>query len=163
MKEHRSCLVSSLVTPVPVTQSGSILFPTPSPRPHGKPDWTSPCRGTLPSRKGNGRRQLELPAFLEQVRKCRDKGYLLSSRKMGSGAFSKVYLALAMCEHMKYKLKLASDLQGNRHAMVRQAAPSRPPRSHSHPSPAWALPAALLPPSPDSLRPRFRRLTTPSS
>lgn len=81
----------------------------------------------------------------------------------GSGAFSKVYLALAMCKHMKYNLKLASDLQGNRHAMVRQAAPSWPPRSRPHPSPAWALPAALLPPSPDSLRPRFRRLTTPSS
>lgn len=29
---------------------------------------------------------------------------------------------------MKHNLKLASDLRGKRHAMVRQAAPSRPPR-----------------------------------
>lgn len=58
---------------------------------------------------------------MEQVRECRDNGYLLSSRKIGSGAFSKVYLAYATHERMQHNPKLASDLRGKHHAMVRQA------------------------------------------
>lgn len=46
---------------------------------------------------------------MEQVRECRDKGYLLSS-KIGSGTFSKVYLAYAMHQSMKHNRELASDL-----------------------------------------------------
>ncbi|XP_044905455.1 testis-specific serine/threonine-protein kinase 5-like isoform X2 [Felis catus] len=53
---------------------------------------------------------------MEQVRECRDNGYLLSSRKIGSGAFSKVYLACATCERMQHA-KLASDPRGKHHAM----------------------------------------------
>ena len=59
--------------------------------------------------------------FLEQVHECRDNGYLLSSKKIGSGAFSKVYLAYATQERMRHNCKLASDLRGKRHTMVRQA------------------------------------------
>ncbi|XP_077928003.1 testis-specific serine/threonine-protein kinase 5-like isoform X1 [Halichoerus grypus] len=55
---------------------------------------------------------------MEQVRECRDNGYLLSSRKIGSGAFSKVYLAYATHERMQHNPKLASDLRGKHHAMV---------------------------------------------
>uniref|UniRef100_A0ABI7VT69 non-specific serine/threonine protein kinase n=1 Tax=Felis catus TaxID=9685 RepID=A0ABI7VT69_FELCA len=68
--------------------------------------------------KGSARRKLGQRNFMEQVRECRDNGYLLSSRKIGSGAFSKVYLACATCERMQHA-KLASDPRGKHHAMVR--------------------------------------------
>lgn len=48
-------------------------------------------------------------------------GYLLSSKKIGAGAFSKVYLAYATRERMKHNPRLSADLRGKRHAMVRQA------------------------------------------
>ncbi|EFB17017.1 hypothetical protein PANDA_011081, partial [Ailuropoda melanoleuca] len=54
----------------------------------------------------------------EQVHECRDNGYLLSSRKIGSGTFSKVYLAYATHERLQHSPKLASDLRGKHHAMV---------------------------------------------
>ncbi|XP_042828836.1 LOW QUALITY PROTEIN: testis-specific serine/threonine-protein kinase 5-like, partial [Panthera tigris] len=75
--------------------------------------WTA-----LPSVKGSARRKPGQRNFMEQVRECRDNGYLLSSRKMGSGAFSKVYLAYATRERMQHNAKLASDLRGKHHAMV---------------------------------------------
>ncbi|XP_042779304.1 testis-specific serine/threonine-protein kinase 5-like [Panthera leo] len=75
--------------------------------------WTA-----LPSVKGSARRKPGQRNFMEQVRECRDNGYLLSSRKMGSGAFSKVYLAYATHERMQHNAKLASDLRGKHHAMV---------------------------------------------
>lgn len=50
-----------------------------------------------------------------------DNGYLLSSKKIGSGAFSKVYLAYATRERMKHNPKLFSDLRGKHHTMVREA------------------------------------------
>ncbi|XP_060053539.1 testis-specific serine/threonine-protein kinase 5-like [Erinaceus europaeus] len=56
--------------------------------------------------------------FLEQVRECWDKGYLLSSKKIGSGTFSKVYLAYATHECIQNNPKLASDLRGKHHTMV---------------------------------------------
>uniref|UniRef100_A0A8C0DLK0 Protein kinase domain-containing protein n=1 Tax=Balaenoptera musculus TaxID=9771 RepID=A0A8C0DLK0_BALMU len=57
-------------------------------------------------------------AFMEQVCECRDNGYLPSSKKIGSGAFSKVYLAYAMQERIQHNSKLASDLRGKRHTTV---------------------------------------------
>ncbi|XP_006830942.1 PREDICTED: testis-specific serine/threonine-protein kinase 5-like [Chrysochloris asiatica] len=68
--------------------------------------------------KGSSRCRPGQQTFMEQVRECRDKGYLLSSKKIGSGAFSKVYLAYATQERMRHNPKLSSDLQGKRHAMV---------------------------------------------
>ncbi|XP_070659099.1 testis-specific serine/threonine-protein kinase 5-like [Bos indicus] len=68
--------------------------------------------------KAAGRQKLDQRAFLEQVHECRDNGYLLSSKKIGSGAFSKVYLAYATQERMRHNSKLASDLRGKRHTMV---------------------------------------------
>lgn len=50
-----------------------------------------------------------------------DNGYLLSSKKIGSGAFSKVYLAYATRERMKHNPKLFSDLRDKHHTMVREA------------------------------------------
>lgn len=50
-----------------------------------------------------------------------DNGYLLSSKKIGAGAFSKVYLAYATRERMKHNPKLFSDLRGKHHTMVREA------------------------------------------
>ena len=87
-------------------------------------DRPAPFHGTLPSVKGSARRKLGQRNFMEQVRECRDNGYLLSSRKIGSGAFSKVYLACATCERMQHNAKLASDPRGKHHAMVRWAAGS---------------------------------------
>nr|XP_020739596.1 testis-specific serine/threonine-protein kinase 5-like [Odocoileus virginianus texanus] len=68
--------------------------------------------------KAAGRQKLDQRAFLKQVHECRDKGYLLSFKKIGSGAFSKVYLAYATQERMQHNSKLASDLRGKRHSMV---------------------------------------------
>lgn len=70
--------------------------------------------------KGSARRKLDQQNFTEQVCECRDNGYLLSSRKIGSGAFSKVYLAYTTHECMQHNPKLASDLRGKHHAMVSQ-------------------------------------------
>lgn len=50
-----------------------------------------------------------------------NNGYLLSSKKIGSGAFSKVYLAYATRERMKHNPRLSCDLRGKHHTMVRQA------------------------------------------
>ncbi|XP_033698781.1 testis-specific serine/threonine-protein kinase 5-like [Tursiops truncatus] len=51
-------------------------------------------------------------AFMEQVCECRDNSYPPSSKKIGSGAFSKVYLAYATQERTQPNSKLASDLRG---------------------------------------------------
>lgn len=55
---------------------------------------------------------------MEQVRESKENGYLLSSKKIGSGAFSKVYLGYATQEKMMQNYKLASDLRNKRHSMV---------------------------------------------
>uniref|UniRef100_UPI004038E2B4 testis-specific serine/threonine-protein kinase 5-like n=1 Tax=Callospermophilus lateralis TaxID=76772 RepID=UPI004038E2B4 len=73
---------------------------------------------TLPSMKGSGRLRLDHRTFIEQVRECMDNGYLLSSKRIGSGAFSKVYLAYATQERMQHNPKLSSDLRGKHHTMV---------------------------------------------
>ncbi|KAF0883096.1 TSSK5 kinase, partial [Crocuta crocuta] len=68
--------------------------------------------------KGSARRKLGQQNFMEQVCECRNKGYLLSSRKIGSGTFSKVDLAYASRERTQHNAKLASDLRAKRRAMV---------------------------------------------
>ncbi|XP_020025997.2 LOW QUALITY PROTEIN: testis-specific serine/threonine-protein kinase 5-like [Castor canadensis] len=68
--------------------------------------------------KSSGRLKLEQRTFMEQVHECLDNGYLLSSKKIGSGAFSKVYLAYATQERMKHNPKLSSDLRNKHHTMV---------------------------------------------
>lgn len=88
--------------------------------------------------KAAGRKKLDQRAFLEQVHECRDNGYLLSSKKIGSGAFSKVYLAYATQERMRHNSKLASDLRGKRHTMVRQAR-LLPTGWGFHSQPQWPL------------------------
>lgn len=71
----------------------------------------APFCGTLPSLRSNSCRELHQRVFTEQVRECMDNGYLLSSKKIGSGVFSKVYLAYATRERMKHNPKLFSDLR----------------------------------------------------
>ncbi|XP_065438563.1 testis-specific serine/threonine-protein kinase 5-like [Chrysemys picta bellii] len=68
--------------------------------------------------KSCAKREADRKTFLEQVRESKENGYLLSSRKIGSGAFSKVYLGYATQEKLKQNYKLASDLRSKRHAMV---------------------------------------------
>lgn len=84
-------------------------------------DCHAPFSGTLPSMKGSGRLRLDHRTFMEQVRECMDNGYLLSSKRIGSGAFSKVYLAYATQERMQHNPKLSSDLRDKHHTMVRHA------------------------------------------
>nr|XP_020850922.1 testis-specific serine/threonine-protein kinase 5-like isoform X1 [Phascolarctos cinereus] len=68
--------------------------------------------------KSSTKRDSNRRAFMDQVRECRDNGYLLSSKKIGSGAFSKVYLGYATHERMRQNYKLSSDLRAKRHTMV---------------------------------------------
>nr|XP_054375251.1 testis-specific serine/threonine-protein kinase 5-like isoform X2 [Pongo abelii] len=99
--------------PCPLTQVRPQLFP---PR-LVKLDHHAPFHA-LPSVKGSSRQKLDQRNFTEQVHECKDNGYLLSSKKIGSGAFSKVYLADATHERMHHNPKLSSDLQGKRHTMI---------------------------------------------
>ncbi|XP_036597416.1 testis-specific serine/threonine-protein kinase 5-like [Trichosurus vulpecula] len=68
--------------------------------------------------KSSSKRDSNRRAFMDQVRECRDNGYLLSSKKIGSGAFSKVYLGYATHERMRQNYKLSSDLRAKCHTMV---------------------------------------------
>ncbi|XP_026542914.1 testis-specific serine/threonine-protein kinase 5-like [Notechis scutatus] len=68
--------------------------------------------------KSFSKREADRRTFLEQVRESKENGYLLSSKKIGSGAFSKVYLGYATQEKMMQNYKLASDLRNKRHSMV---------------------------------------------
>ena len=95
----------------------------PSPRPCGELDGPNPFRSALTSRRSD-QTFMDQRAFMEQVCECKDDGYLPSSKKIGSGAFSKVYLAYAMQERIQHNSKLASDPRGKRHTTVRQAASS---------------------------------------
>lgn len=74
-------------------------------------------------------------AFMEQVCECRDNSYLPSSKKIGSGAFSKVYLAYATQERTQHNSKLASDLRGIRATPQR----GRPPPPHGVGDPWFTL------------------------
>lgn len=64
------------------------------------------------------KREADRRMFQEQVRESKENGYLLSSKKIGSGAFSKVYLGYATQEKLMQNYKLASDLRSKRHSMV---------------------------------------------
>uniref|UniRef100_A0A8C8RIU1 non-specific serine/threonine protein kinase n=1 Tax=Pelusios castaneus TaxID=367368 RepID=A0A8C8RIU1_9SAUR len=64
------------------------------------------------------KREADRKTFMEQVQESKENGYLLSSRKIGSGAFSKVYLGYATQEKLRQNYKLASDLRSKRHSMV---------------------------------------------
>uniref|UniRef100_A0A8C3IBL3 Protein kinase domain-containing protein n=1 Tax=Chrysemys picta bellii TaxID=8478 RepID=A0A8C3IBL3_CHRPI len=64
------------------------------------------------------KREADRKTFMEQVRESKESGYLLSSRKIGSGAFSKVFLGYATQENLRQNYKLASDLRSKRHTMV---------------------------------------------
>ncbi|XP_032659417.1 testis-specific serine/threonine-protein kinase 5-like [Chelonoidis abingdonii] len=68
--------------------------------------------------KSCAKREVDKKTFMEQVRDSKENGYLLSSRKIGSGAFSKVYLGYATQEKLRQNYKLASDLRSKRHSMV---------------------------------------------
>nr|XP_056710086.1 testis-specific serine/threonine-protein kinase 5-like [Euleptes europaea] len=68
--------------------------------------------------KSFSKREADRRMFLEQVRESKENGYLLSSKKIGSGAFSRVYLGYATQEKMMQNYKLASDLRSKRHSMV---------------------------------------------
>lgn len=68
--------------------------------------------------KSFSKREADRRMFLEQVRESKENGYLLSSKKIGSGAFSKVYLGYATQEKLMQNYKLASDLRSKRHSMV---------------------------------------------
>ncbi|XP_033058600.1 LOW QUALITY PROTEIN: testis-specific serine/threonine-protein kinase 5-like [Trachypithecus francoisi] len=71
----------------------------------------------LPSVKGSSRQKLDQRTSTEQVHEGKDNGYLFS-KKIASGAFSKVYLADATHECIHHNPKLSSDLQGKRHTMI---------------------------------------------
>ncbi|CAB1350798.1 unnamed protein product [Coregonus sp. 'balchen'] len=49
---------------------------------------------------------------------CRENGYLLSGKKIGTGAFSKVYLGYATPNKISKNYKLANDLRSKIHNMV---------------------------------------------
>ncbi|KAM9165662.1 testis-specific serine/threonine-protein kinase 5-like [Pangshura tecta] len=68
--------------------------------------------------KSCAKREADRKTFMEQVHESKENGYLLSSRKIGSGAFSKVYLGYATQEKLRQNYKLASDLRSKRHSMV---------------------------------------------
>uniref|UniRef100_A0A452HQ20 non-specific serine/threonine protein kinase n=1 Tax=Gopherus agassizii TaxID=38772 RepID=A0A452HQ20_9SAUR len=68
--------------------------------------------------KSCAKREADKKTFMEQVHESKENGYLLSSRKIGSGAFSKVYLGYATQEKLRQNYKLASDLRSKRHSMV---------------------------------------------
>lgn len=114
-------------------------------------------------KEGSGRRKLDRRAFTEQVRECRDKGYLLSSKKIGSGAFSKVYLAYATHERMKHNPKLASDLRAKRHTRVSRRTSSRGRGSRGRAPGAQSQPCSGTPPSPSPPPPTRLLLWLPPS
>uniref|UniRef100_H3B625 non-specific serine/threonine protein kinase n=1 Tax=Latimeria chalumnae TaxID=7897 RepID=H3B625_LATCH len=56
--------------------------------------------------------------YYDETRECQANGYLLSAKKIGMGAFSRVYLAYATQEKLTQNYKLASDLKVKHHNMV---------------------------------------------
>ncbi|KAM6972864.1 testis-specific serine/threonine-protein kinase 5-like [Aplochiton taeniatus] len=54
----------------------------------------------------------------ERALECRENGYLLSAKKIGTGAFSKVYLGYATPSKICQNYKLANDLRSKNHNMV---------------------------------------------
>uniref|UniRef100_A0A8D0LC95 non-specific serine/threonine protein kinase n=1 Tax=Sphenodon punctatus TaxID=8508 RepID=A0A8D0LC95_SPHPU len=88
--------------------------------------------------KSCSRREADRRAFVEQVRESKENGYLLSSKKIGSGAFSKVYLGYATHEKLRQNYKLASDLRRKRHSIVRADKPELPAQRSWRLCPRWS-------------------------
>lgn len=55
----------------------------------------------------------------EKAHECRENGYLLSSKRIGTGAFSKVYMGYATPGKICQNQKLANDLMNKKHNMVK--------------------------------------------
>ena len=55
----------------------------------------------------------------EKAYECRENGYILSSKKIGMGAFSKVYLGYATPSKICQNYKLGNDLRSKNHNMVK--------------------------------------------
>lgn len=55
----------------------------------------------------------------EKAQECREHGYLLSSKRIGAGAFSKVYLGYATPSKICQNYKLSNDLRSKNHNMVK--------------------------------------------
>uniref|UniRef100_A0A4W3GSN2 non-specific serine/threonine protein kinase n=1 Tax=Callorhinchus milii TaxID=7868 RepID=A0A4W3GSN2_CALMI len=55
---------------------------------------------------------------VDEVKECEVHGYLLTSKRIGTGGFSSVYLGLPTQEVMKRNFRLASGLQTKRNKMV---------------------------------------------
>uniref|UniRef100_A0A3P8Z337 non-specific serine/threonine protein kinase n=1 Tax=Esox lucius TaxID=8010 RepID=A0A3P8Z337_ESOLU len=64
----------------------------------------------------------------ERAAECRQNGYLLSAKKIGTGAFSKVYLGYATPDKISRNYKLAFDLKSKNHNMVQLYDTFRSPR-----------------------------------
>ncbi|XP_076850134.1 testis-specific serine/threonine-protein kinase 5-like isoform X2 [Brachyhypopomus gauderio] len=60
----------------------------------------------------------QMYSFHQKVAECRQHGYLLSAKKIGTGAFSKVHLGYATPNKISQNYKLASDLKTKNHNMV---------------------------------------------
>ncbi|KAG5264783.1 hypothetical protein AALO_G00257980 [Alosa alosa] len=58
------------------------------------------------------------PSLQEKAYECRKNGYLLSSKRIGTGAFSKVYLGYATPSKICQNYKLSNDLRSKKHNMV---------------------------------------------
>ena len=54
----------------------------------------------------------------ERAMECRENGYLLSAKRIGAGAFSKVYLGYATPNKICQNYRLANDLRSKNHNMV---------------------------------------------
>lgn len=94
--------------------------------------------------KSFSKREADRRTFLEQVRESKENGYLLSSKKIGSGAFSKVYLGYATQEKMMQNYKLASDLRNKRHSMVSPGVGPEGAGGCPGSQQGWTGPSALL-------------------
>ncbi|XP_006635900.2 testis-specific serine/threonine-protein kinase 5-like isoform X1 [Lepisosteus oculatus] len=54
----------------------------------------------------------------EKAVECQENGYLLTAKKIGTGAFSKVYLGYATPDKICQNYRLAKDLRSKNHSMV---------------------------------------------
>ncbi|XP_068789874.1 testis-specific serine/threonine-protein kinase 5-like [Struthio camelus] len=99
---------STPITPVPITSNPTTFISTTSLPTTPVPAAPIPTAGA--GTPGS--------TFAEQARESREHGYLLSSRQIGAGAFSQVYLGYATPEKVRQNPRLAADLRAKRHRMV---------------------------------------------
>ncbi|KAJ7991731.1 hypothetical protein DPEC_G00286920 [Dallia pectoralis] len=74
---------------------------------------------------------MDLPR--ERAVECRENGYLLSAKEIGTGAYSKVFLGYATPDKISQNYKLARDLKSKNHNMVaiKIISLSQAPRGYS--------------------------------